>query len=423
MTTLKEIFRVRFGAYAKERKLPKRSFQAANAIMNCRTAAMGGHVQQCENGHVVGIHYNSCRHRSCPLCNARSKTQWADGQAARLLACDHYHVIFTLPHELLDWWAYNRRLLADLLFASAAGALMSLLKDERHLGGTAGTIASLHTWGRTLSRHPHVHCLVTGGALSATGEWRAVRNGYLVALKALKPVYRGQFLSGLEQLLKRGELHLPKETSSEEASALLHTIARKEWNVRIQQRYAHGHGVMHYLARYVRGGPIGNRRLVDATQTHVRFRYRDHRDGKAKIMALGHDEFISRVLWHVPECGRHTTRHYGLYAHKARARRALCRDRLGQEPEPAKPPSVDWQSYLEQIGRGDKTRCRQCGALVRTGAPVLRGTGYPISIGQCLRIGHVQQDDEAAITRLRQGIGPPEGRVFFDGENGRLSKR
>ena len=122
MTTLKEIFEEGFVDYASENHLPYGSYQAANAIMNCRTAAMGGHVQQCEHGHVVGVHYNSCRHRSCPQCNERSKSQWAEAQAARLLACDHYHVVFTLPQELLQLWSYNRGEMADLLFSAANGA-------------------------------------------------------------------------------------------------------------------------------------------------------------------------------------------------------------------------------------------------------------------------------------------------------------
>ena len=146
-------------------------------------------MQQCANGHVVGVHYNSCRHRSCPQCNERSKSQWAEAQAARLLACDHYHVVFTLPHELLELWSYNRREMAELLFSAASGALMSLLKDPGHLGAKPGILASLHTWGRTLSRHPHVHCLVSGGGISAEAQWQVGHRSYLVPVKALKLVY------------------------------------------------------------------------------------------------------------------------------------------------------------------------------------------------------------------------------------------
>jgi hypothetical protein len=407
MTTLREIFEAGFGAYVKKYKLPYRSYQAANAIINCRTAAMGGHIQRCENGHVVGVQYNSCRHRSCPQCNERGKTQWADAQAGRLLGCEHYHVIFTLPHELLDWWSYNRRVMTDLLFSSASGALMKLLTDERHLGATPGIVASLHTWGRTLSRHPHVHCLVTGGGLTSGGEWRSSRAGYLLPVKALKAVYRGKLLEGLEAALNRGELCLPPGLGSDGAHRLLRTIARKEWNIRVQERYAHGNGVMKYLGRYVRGGPISNRRVVEAGESQVRFRYRDHRDGKNKQMTLSRDEFIGRVLWHVPEPGRHVTRHYGLYGHKARTKREVCRTHLGQAPEPERPQAIDWQTYLERLGYTEQTRCSACGGRIQMGPALARKIlRRRISIDRWARSDSVQQDvqvDRASATD------PPKG--------------
>ena len=414
MPTLREIFRAGFGAYAKARNLPYRIYQAANAIMNCRSAALGGHVQVCEKGHVIGAHYNSCRHRSCPQCNERNRTQWADAQAARLLGCEHFHVIFTLPHELLQWWSYNRQIMADLLFSSSCGALRTLLEDERHLGASPGIVASLHTWGRTLSRHPHLHCLVSGGGLDANSEWRAVHGGYLLPLKVLKPVYRGKFLSGLESLVERGELELPESVSRESARGLLRTLARKEWNVRIQERYAYGEGVMRYLARYVRGGPISNRRLGQASEEAVEFHYRDHRDGKTKLMRLSREDFIGRVLWHVPECGRHTTRYYGLYGHKARARRAICRAQLGQTPEPEQAQAVDWQRYLERIGQAEKTRCPQCGSAIRMGAALPRNRAtHPMSTGAVARSDFVQQDDQAANSGTELGRGPPNTSIYF----------
>jgi hypothetical protein len=415
MTTLKEIFEEGFVDYASEHHLPYRSYQAANAIMNCRTAAMGGHVQQCENGHVVGVHYNSCRHRSCPQCNERSKSQWAEAQAARLLDCDHYHVVFTLPHELLQWWSYNRGEMADLLFSAANGALMSLLKDPRHLGAKPGIVASLHTWGRTLSRHPHVHCLVSGGGISAEGRWEEGHGSYLVPVKALKLVYRGKLLSGLQHLLEAGELRLPEGVSLQAALALLRRTARKSWNVRVQERYAHGQGVLRYLARYVRGGPISNRRLVEAPQGEVCFRYQDHRDGKPKLMQLSREEFIDRVLWHVPESGRHTTRHYGLYAHKAGEERALCRAALGQPPEPERAAPIDWQSFLEQAGHPEGARCERCGARIARGPTIApRRRAHQFSIARRRRSGSVQQADQAAIPRASgSAAGPPAEVLFF----------
>lgn len=398
-TTLRDIFALGFEMYARERKLPYRSHEAASAIMQCRTAALGGHVQACANGHFNGIQYNSCRHRSCPRCNERAKTQWADAHAARLLACDHYHVIFTLPHELLELWGHNRALMADLLFAAASDTLLSLLGDERHLGAKPGIVASLHTWGRTLSRHPHLHCLVTGGGLDDTGVWQGVRRGFLLPVKVLAAVYRGKLLASLWTALHEEVLALPEGTSPQDVEALLRAVGRKTFNVRIQERYSHGRGVMVYLGRYVKGGPISDRRLLDVSAESVRFRYQDHRDGKQKTMTLRTDDFIDRVLWHVPEKGRHTTRHYGLYGHKARALRSRCREQLGQAAESPKPEPVDWQRYLERQGHAEQARCRQCGARIQTVARVAPAWRRdPISIGAAVRSGFVQHLDQVAAS-------------------------
>lgn len=405
--TLREVFALGFDAYARERKLPYRSHEAANAIMQCRTAALGGHVQECVNGHLNGIQYNSCRHRSCPRCNERAKTQWADAQAARLLGCEHYHVIFTIPHELLDLWSHNRALLMDVLFTAASETLLMLLGDERHLGAKPGIVASLHTWGRTLSRHPHLHCLVTAGGMSPEGVWRASHRGYLLPVKVVKALYRGKFLAGLWNALREGTLSLPAHLTSGDAEAQLRRLGRKSFNVRIQQRYSHGHGVMVYLSRYVKGGPIGDHRLLNVSEECVRFRYEDHRDGKRKTMTLKTGEFIDRVLWHVPEKGRHTVRHYGLYGHKARALRARCREQLGQGPEPAHPEPVDWQTYLERRGHVEKTKCRECGARLRFVACLPRGGKEdPISIGTAVGSGFVQQLDQVAASAVPNA--PPE---------------
>jgi len=169
-TTLQAIFCRSFDSYAAGKRLPLQSHKAAHAIMQCRTAALGGHVQRCPEDHVSRNEYNSCKHRSCPRCAALPKARWAEAQQARLLGCDHYHVVFTLPHELLALWTSNRAWFIDALFQTCRDTLMTLLQDARYLGAIPGIVMSLHTWGRTLSLHPHIHCLVTGGGLSRAGQ-------------------------------------------------------------------------------------------------------------------------------------------------------------------------------------------------------------------------------------------------------------
>ncbi len=250
-------------------------------------------------------------------------------QKARLLACDHFHVIFTIAHELHQLWWLNTRLLIEILFQSATDTLLELLQDKRHLGATPGVMMSLHTWGRTLSFHPHVHCLVTGGGLTPPGEWRAVKNGYLLPVAVVRIIFRGKFLAAICKAHEQGRLIVPEGMTPQKVKNLLNQLGRKKWNVCIRERYSHGSGVITYLARYVRGGPISNRRLSDGDDKEVKFRYQDHRDGKSKLMTLSSEEFVQRVLWHVPEKGMQVIRHYGLYGRCGQELRDKCRAQFG----------------------------------------------------------------------------------------------
>jgi hypothetical protein len=375
-------------------------------MMQCRTAALGGHVQCCRNNHVVGVHYNSCRHRSCPQCSHRDQSRWSELQTSRLLACDHYHVIFTLPHELNDVWSWNRSLMMDLLFAAASRSMSQLLRDPRFLGARPGMILSLHTWGRTLSRHPHVHALISAGGLDGSGQWRSTRADYLVPVKALKPIYRGKFLDALEQALDSDRLRLPTGMTTLQAKALLERTSRKPWNIRIQSRYRHGQGVMQYLARYVRGGPIRNQQLRRVDSGTVSFSYRDHRDHRNKSMTLTRAGFLERLFWHVPVPGKHTTRYYGLYRPQERSGRERCRHLLGQRPEPKRPPRPTWQDWLGQKGLGKLAQCKRCGAeiLARAAEPT-DNADRTMSIASGPRSRFVQQavgaDNSSAPGRRR----------------------
>lgn len=404
--TLQGIFTACFAQYARRQRMPLRMHRAAQAIMCCRTAALGGHLQQCPDGHMSRMQYHSCRHRSCPCCSALPKARWVEAQQARLLACDHYHVVFTLPHELLELWSWNRAWCADALFRAARDTLVTLLRDERHLGALPGIVMALHTWGRTLNRHPHVHCLVTGGGLSDTGAWRNVRGGYLLPVAVVKRVYKGKLLSRLWAALKAGDLSLPAGQTRADVERLLKGIGKKAWNVRLQERYPHGRGVMLYLSRYVKGGPISNRRLLSADASWTRYGYKDTADGKHKVMRLSTEQFMARVLWHVPVDGQHTVRQYGLYAHRAGPKRAVCRAQLGQAPEPARIAPLEWQAFVQQFGENAAATCPDCGrALVRGAsyrAARRQNSLYKVSCG-----GNVQQGVGPNAPVVPRESGPP----------------
>lgn len=328
--------------------------------MQCRSMALGGHVKKCPNGHVEGVWYNSCGHRSCPQCSHLRKERWLEKQKARLLACEHFHAIFTIAHELDELWRWNTRLMSEILFRSTRDTLFELLEDERYLGAKVGVVMALHTWGRTLSFHPHVHCLVTGGGLTSTGQWRAVSKGYLLPIRVVRLIFRRKFLAGLGQAVAQERLALPAGMSEQKLKNLLNQLGRKKWNVCIRERYSHGTGVITYLVRYVRGGPLSNGKLQSMDAAAIAFRYRDHRDGKVKPMSLTAEEFIGRALRHVPDKGMVVLRHYGLYGRSAKNTRAQCRAELNQGGE-SSPKVLSVEQYLEKTGHGEKLRCPVCG--------------------------------------------------------------
>jgi putative transposase/transposase-like zinc-binding protein len=277
LVTLQTIFQDAFPAYEQRHALPAHVRRAAHALMQCRTAALGGHIQACPDGHVARVWYNSCRHRSCPQCAYLQTERWLALQRARLLACDHYHVIFTLPHDLNSLWLANVPVMTTLLFQAVRDTLGILLAEPKYLGAQPGIIAALHTWSQTLVLHPHLHCLVTGGGLTPSGQWVAVRHGFLLPARVVMAVFRGKMVAAIRQTFARGALALPESMRPQQVLNLLNRLGhptKTKWNVRIMERYRHGAGVVTYLARYLRGGPLKNGRLVAYDGDCVTFTYR-----------------------------------------------------------------------------------------------------------------------------------------------------
>jgi Putative transposase/Transposase zinc-binding domain len=271
--TLQTILQLGDAAYERRHALPAHVRRAVGAMLACRTALLGGHIQACPAGHVERVWYNSCRHRMCPQCAWVQVERWLTKQKARLLACEHYHVIFTMPHALNDLWLANVEEMSRLLFASVHETLVELLGDAKYLGAKPGIIAALHTWTQTLLLHPHIHCLVSGGGLSEAGHWVAVRNGFLLPMRVVMVVFRGKLLAAIRQGLHQGQLEVPEGKRLQQVDNLLNKLGRTKWNVHIRERYAYGQGVLVYLARYLRGGPIANRRLLAADGQQVVFAY------------------------------------------------------------------------------------------------------------------------------------------------------
>jgi hypothetical protein len=311
--------------------------------------------------------------------------RWLIQQQARLLDCDHYHVIFTIPHDLNAVWLANVPLMTSLLFAAVRDTLFELLGAPTYLGARPGIMAALHTWGQTLVLHPHIHCLVTGGGLTPEGHWVAVRNGYLLPGRVVMAVFRGKVLDALRRALHRGDLQRPAGLRPQPFLNLLNRLGHKKktrWNVRIMERYPHGRGVATYLARYMRGGPMKNSRLISFDGRKVTYRYHDNHDtsadgtGRVKPMTLPAGDFIRRMLLHVPTPHTQVVRCYGLYHHSRAADLAQCRAHLGQPPVEA-PVKLDWRTYCAQRGEMHPERCPACGRLLVCTAIIPRGGAPP----------------------------------------------
>jgi hypothetical protein len=383
--TLQTIFQDAFPAYEQTHPLPAHVRRAARAIMQCWTAALGGHVQACPDGHMSRIWYNSCRHRSCPQCAYLQTERWLVLQRARLLACDHDHVIFTLPHDLNPLWLANVPGMTTRLFPAVRDTLVTLRADPKYLGAQPGILAALHTWSQTLVLHPHVHCLVTGGGLTPDGSWQAVRNGLLLPARVVMAVFRGKLLAAIRQALAREDLTLPEGMRPQPFLHLLNRLGhphKTKWHVPIRERYRHGAGVVTSLARYLRGGPIKNARLVAYDGARVTFTCRarpEEADGdrpSAPRLTLSVADVLQRWLLHVPVPQTRVVRSYGLYHPTQAEALAVCRAHLGQPPVVA-PAPVDWQTVCAQRGDAHPEQCPTCGQLLVCTGVIPRGGAPP----------------------------------------------
>lgn len=295
-------------------------------LRTCRTASMGFHLYRCSDedcGHIK-YQYHSCRDRHCPNCGAVKKQEWIEARMQELLPVKYYHVVFTLPHELNSLVMGHRRLLYKLLFEASSQTLLSFAKDPQYLGALPGIISVLHTWGQSLSFHPHIHCIVSGGGIGADAGWKhAKKNSYrfLFPVKAMGIVYRVKFLQVLQAMIVAGEVILPNKTNAKE---LLEILYKKDWIVYAKAPLAGPHAVIEYLGRYTHKVAISNHRImgIDEQENTVAFDYKDYADGnKQKQMTLNSKEFIRRFTQHILPKGFTKIRTYGYLANRNRRNR------------------------------------------------------------------------------------------------------
>jgi predicted Zn-ribbon and HTH transcriptional regulator len=315
-----------------------------DAIVRCRTAALGGHRDRCSGCGYQAISYNSCRNRHCPKCQSNARARWLAARSAELLPVPHFHIVFTLPHELSALVLQNKRLLYDLLFRTSAATMLEVARDPKHLGADIGLLSVLHTWGQNLHHHPHVHYVVPAGGLALDGSrWVSTSSRFFLPVHVLSRVFRGKFTAELKQLLLQDKLQfhgsLKHLAAPERFQRFLRQIFSKDWVVYAKPPFGGAEHVLNYLARYTHRVAISNHRLVSFKDERVAFRWKDYAAGsKQKVMTVSADEFLRRFLIHVLPKGLVRIRHFGLFANRKRSASLLrCRLLLKVAAPPPQP--------------------------------------------------------------------------------------
>lgn len=363
---LGEIFRKYGEAFRQRHRLSMDQHKALNAIAACRTAQLGGHIDQCDGCGHLRISYNSCRNRHCPQCQFLAKERWLEARKAELLNVKHFHLVFTLPQQLHPLIRMNEAFAYRLLFQVAAKTLLQLAKQKKYLHAQVGMMAVLHTWGQTLSYHPHLHCLVPAGGLSLDGKtWIHSRKNFFLPVKVMSRLFRGKFLDGIKEAFGKGELRFPTSlkwiTNLRQLNQFLRPIYKSEWVVYAKAPFGGAEQVIQYLGRYTHRVAIANERILSLENDKVQFRYKDYQDkSKQKIMELEVMEFIRRFLMHILPSGFHKIRYYGLMATRNRSSKlAKARKELGQQ-KLEKPPKRSWHQLILLITGKDPFCCPKC---------------------------------------------------------------
>jgi putative transposase/transposase-like zinc-binding protein len=329
-----------------------------DAMARCRTAALGGHRDQCMRCGHQAISYNSCRNRHCPKCQSNARDQWLDRRLQELLPVNYFHLVFSVPHTLVPLIWQNKKLLFRLLFQASAATLLKVASDPKRLGAQIGFLCILHTWGQTLQPHPHIHCVIPGGGLSSDhARWIASRSSFFLPVKVLSRVFRGKFVAGLQRAFRNHQLVFYGECMSlaqeRNFTLFLRTLFQQDWIVYAKPPFGGPEHVLHYLARYTHRVAISNHRLLSVSDSTVSFRWKDYtHHSQARIMTLSSEEFLRRFLQHVLPKGFPRIRYFGWPANRTRKKLLpLCRLLLHQ-PLPASgesfPNRATWQCPLCQ---------------------------------------------------------------------------
>lgn len=363
-----DIFRAYGPLYRQNFALPLSHLKVMHAIEACRTAELGGHLEQCDHCGYERNAYNSCRNRHCPKCQALAKAEWLEKRKAELLPVEYFHNVFTIPHELNPVAICNKAVVYDILFNSVSQTLQEFGADPKHgLGGRIGFTAILHTWDQKLLSHIHLHCVIAAGALSFNGkQWISSRKNFLFSVKALSKVFRGKFIDYLKRAFAGNKLIFPGQMADlameHKFSEFVNQLWKKEWVVYSKAPFNGPQKVFDYLGRYTHRVAIGNHRIVNVEGGLVTFKYRDRADGgKCKQMTTNAQEFIRRFLLHTIPDSYKKIRHFGFLANRRKKQDLCkCRDLLGLPTDLPQIPDETTQEKMLRLTGTDITECPCC---------------------------------------------------------------
>lgn len=390
---LADIFRRHGPGYRKAHPMPLEHLRIMRAIETCRTAALGGHVEQCGQCPHRRVLYNSCRNRHCPKCQSLARAKWLEARKAELLPVEYFHVVFTVPQTIATIAFYNKAVIYNILFRATSETLLTIAGDPKHLGAEIGFFAILHTWGQNLRHHPHLHCVVPGGGLSAHGKrWVGCRPGFFLPVRVLSRLFRRVFLEMLQQAYDNGELRFFADleglrNSRKLFQEYLQPARENDWVVYAKPPFGGPAQVLEYLGRYTHRVAISNQRLVGMADGQVSFEWKDYRDrdqNKCKTMTVTADEFIRRFMQHALPPGFQRIRHYGLMANcNRKGKLALCRKLLSMPIAELLPnPKRDHRDLYEQLTAQSLRFCPKCKTGVMAIAGILEPCRYPAVVKQ-----------------------------------------
>jgi len=371
-----DIFRQYASAYQAVHKLPPFHLKVIDAIVKCRTEALGGRLDECDKCGYQHPFYNSCRNRHCPKCGALAKERWLAARQKELLAVSYFHVVLSLPDELNPIALVNQRVMYNILFRAGSETLLTLGSDQRHLGGEIGVLAVLHTWGQNLLHHPHLHCIVTGGGLSPGGQkWLLPKKmtkdkAFFVHVNIISDLFKKKFLAYFKEAYKTGKLKWVGKTAylvdKKAFRKLIDELYNKKWVTYCKEPFDSAEHVLKYLARYTHRVAISNDRIVKLEEGKVTFKWRDYKDhGKRKLMTLDALEFMRRFLLHVLPNNFYKIRYYGLWSSRNRKTKLKkCQEILQYHPDSpnqsSEMASLGWQDLLYELSGLDTRMCPKC---------------------------------------------------------------